>query len=540
VLFTVTRVSSAPLTLPVTVIALLLTFYLALFIAGIPLDEAMSRGLLLGDLGAAEFQLISPAMLRSADWNAIAAQTGNFGILIGISLTSFLLYLTSLEVTVKSDLDINRELRNTGLMNIMTGLLSGMIGYLSLSLSTLTYRSGTRSRIVGITAGGVVTGIFVLGFSILTYFPLILVAGLLLFIGIDFLYEWLVSSWQRFSRIEYAVIVLILVVIALTDFLLGVLVGLAVMIVMFVVSYSRVKTIQQALTGGELQSNVDRNALQRRWLAERGHSIRILILRGFLFFGTANSIVHKLREILAAPAPQLPRYILLDFKNVTGLDTSAALSFIKIEHLAAEHDIGLVLTGLSKSQASLLERGGMTIEGEWVQRFPDLDRGLEWCEQQILENEQHPCDPLPDGISSQLAVLGFNERSINRLLNYLQPIDLSQGEYLIRKDDTPDALYYIEQGRVSVVLDKEDGEQIRLRSLTHGATVGEMGLYSGDPRSASVIADEATRVHRLSLEAMELMTEEEPDLLAAFHRWVAVSLSERLAQKSRSIGALHS
>jgi CRP-like cAMP-binding protein len=67
-----------------------------------------------------------------------------------------------------------------------------------------------------------------------------------------------------------------------------------------------------------------------------------------------------------------------------------------------------------------------------------------------------------------------------------------------------------------------------------------MGLYSGDPRSASVIADEATRVHRLSLEAMELMTEEEPDLLAAFHRWVAVSLSERLAQKSRSIGALHS
>jgi hypothetical protein len=39
---------------------------------------------------------------------------------------------------------------------------------------------------------------------------------------------------------------------------------------------------------------------------------------------------------------------------------------------------------------------------------------------------------------------------------------------------------------------------------------------------------------------MELMTEKEPDLLAAFHRWVAVSLSERLAQKSRSIGALHS
>ena len=539
-IFIVMRNSRSPLSFPLTLFILLAIFYLGLLITGTSLDEAMTMGLLLGTVGEPAFQPISISTLRQADWLAIATQAGNFGILVGISLISFLLYLTSLEVTAEREIDINRELRNAGVVNFLTGLAGGMIGYLSLSLSSLTYRNGSRSRVVGISAAVMVSGILVVGFSSLAYFPLAIVAGMLLFIGIDFLYNWVIATWKQFSPLEYSVIIIILIIIALTDFLIGVLVGLAIMIVMFVVSYSKVQTIQHTFTGNELQSNVDRNSLERRWLYDRGHAIRIMLLRGFLFFGTANSIVDKLREFLAADSDLTPRFIILDFKNVTGLDTSAALSLIKIEHLTAENHIQLVLTGLSSNQALRLERGGMNTKSELVHRLPDLDRGLEWCEQQLLNDEEKPCDPLPEGISAQLSALGFNERSVDRLMDYLHPMNLSKGDYLIHKNEAADALYYIEEGRVSVVLEQADGEQIRLRSLTHGATVGEMGLYSGQVRSASVIAEEPTRVHRLSLEAMERMTESEPDLLAAFHRWVAASLSERLAQKSRGIGVLHS
>lgn len=536
----VMRRTKSPLSFPLTLFSLITIFYLGIFISGTSLDESMSMGLLLGNIGEPAFQPISLASIRQADWLLISTQAGNFGALVGISLISFLLYLTSLEVTVEREIDVNRELRNAGVVNFLSGIAGGMIGYLSLSLSSLAYRNGSRSRVVGVSAAVLVSGILVLGFSGLAYFPLAIVAGMLMFIGLDFLYTWVVATWKRFSPLEYSVIIIILIIIALTDFLIGVLVGLAIMIVMFVFSYSKVQTIQHTLTGEELQSNVDRNSLERRWLLDRGHAIRVFLLRGFLFFGTANSIVDKLREFLAVDPDLRPRFLILDFKNVTGLDTSAALSLIKIEHLTAEDHIGLILTGLSGSQALRLQRGGMNLKSERLHRFPDLDRGLEWCEQQLLNDEQKPCDPLPTGISAQLSALGFNERSVDRLMDYLQPMNLSKGEYLIYKDEAADALYYIEEGRVSVVLEQADGTQIRLRSLTHGATVGEMGLYSGQVRSASVIAEEPTRVHRLSLDAMERMTESEPDLLAAFHRWVAASLSERLAQKSRGIGVLYS
>jgi SulP family sulfate permease len=539
-IFTVMRRSKSPLSFPLTLVFLIAVFYLGLLITGTSLDEAMSIGLLLGNVGEPAFQPISFSILRQADWLTISTQAGNFGILVGISLISLLLYLTSLEVTAEREIDVNRELRNAGIVNVITGLAGGMVGFLSLSLSSLTYRNGSYSRVVGLSAAAMVSSILVIGFSSLAYFPLAIVAGMLLFIGIDFLYNWVIATWKRFSALEYSVIIIILIIIALTDFLIGVLVGLAIMIMMFVVSYSKVQTIQHTFTGNELQSNVDRNSLERRWLYDRGHAIRIILLRGFLFFGTANSITDKLRDFLDVDPDRMPRFIILDFKNVTGLDTSAALSLIKIEHLSAENQIELVLTGLSSSQVLRLERGGMNTRSERVHRLHDLDRGLEWCEQQLLNDEQKPCDPLPEGISAQLTTLGFNERSVNRLMDYLQPVDLSKGEYLIHKDEAADALYYIEAGRVSVVLEQAGGEQIRLRSLTHGATVGEMGLYSGAVRSASVIAEEPTRVHRLSLEAMERMTKSEPDLLAAFHRWVAASLSERLAQKSRGIGVLHS
>jgi SulP family sulfate permease len=61
-----------------------------------------------------------------------------------------------------------------------------------------------------------------------------------------------------------------------------------------------------------------------------------------------------------------------------------------------------------------------------------------------------------------------------------------------------------------------------------GSVVGESGLYLGARRSASVRTTETSILYCLSIEALDRMTAEAPELAAAFHRFVARLLADRI------------
>ena len=99
------------------------------------------------------------------------------------------------------------------------------------------------------------------------------------------------------------------------------------------------------------------------------------------------------------------------------------------------------------------------------------------------------------------------------ILDRLEPVRIESGEWLMRKGDPGDALYLVETGRLEVVRGDGpdsgmDDEAIEiLRVLGPGATVGELALVTGDPRSASVRASRDTGLLRLSFDDFrDLMT----------------------------------
>jgi SulP family sulfate permease len=63
-------------------------------------------------------------------------------------------------------------------------------------------------------------GALVVGPAPLAYVPSALIGGLLLFIGISFLYEWVVEGRARLPRSEYAVVLLIVVTVASQGYVL--------------------------------------------------------------------------------------------------------------------------------------------------------------------------------------------------------------------------------------------------------------------------------------------------------------------------------
>ncbi len=527
------------LAMPGILIGAIVVFYLVLFVSGTSIADAIHQGLLLGEVsGQAIWQPLALKNLLAANWAAILGQSGNIAITLILSVVSLLLNASALELAIRQDVDLNRELQAAGLANVLSGLGGGMVGYHALSLSTLSYRIGARGRLPGLVAGAICAVMLLAGSALLAFFPKPILGGLLLFLGLDFLVEWVIAAWSKLSRADYAVVLLILVVIGATDFLIGVGVGLVAMIILFVLNYSRINVVHHALSGAEITSNVERCAYHRRVLTDLGWHIYILELQGFIFFGTANALLEQIRARVADTEQPPVRYLVLDFRRVTGLDSSAVISFVKGRQLAEAQGITLVLTHISERIQHQFELGGLFENGEGVRIFPDLDHGLEWCEEQLLEIEQITTLHVPVTLSAQLADSGFEKANTARLMEFLERVNVEEGEYLIRQGEEADKLYFIERGTVSVYLELESGERVRLHTLGLGTAVGELGLYLGTTCTASVIADSPVTAYRLTRTALSEMKEKEPELAATFHEFVAYLLSERLAATTRSLEAV--
>jgi SulP family sulfate permease len=216
---------------------------------------------------------------------------------------------------------------------------------------------------------------------------------------------------------------------------------------------------------------------------------------------------------------------------VTGVDASAVMSFVKVIHLAETHGFELVLAGASDPVRRLLERGGVVATDGVVRFEPDLDRGLQRCEDLLLEEgraehrsgvgQGDALDSLPPG-----------------LRNSLERMSLAEGTVLIRQDEPPGDVFVLESGRLRVEMVTPEGTRMRLRTVLPGVVVGEIALYTGASRTADVVAETPSVVLRLSRASIERMERFEPELAAALHRWLATTLSERLTETQRAAMAL--
>jgi SulP family sulfate permease len=164
--------------------------------------------------------------------------------------------------------------------------------------------------------------------------------------------------------------------------------------------------------------------------------------------------------------------------------------------------------------------------------FPDLDRGMQWCEDRLLAGSGHEDRPVG-------AVWGWvDDAHRERLMAHLERLDLPAGQPLIRQGECLDDLYFLESGRLTVELTPDAGAPMRLRAVTAGAVVGELGLYLRSPRTATVVSECRCIVYRLSRRALEDMERTDPELAAAIHRRLAALLARRLADSNRTLAAL--
>ena len=176
------------------------------------------------------------------------------------------------------------------------------------------------------------------------------------------------------------------------DFVVGILVGILLACVSFVLQTSQVSAIRGSLPGSVANSTVRRHPIQTRFLQEAGRQIYVMKLAGYLFFGTIVGVETKIRELLADPLQiQSIRFLVLDLHNVDGIDFSAAEAFRRINRILKSKDLKLIICGISMGQnvgRSLCNVGLFDAENseEEVQYFASLNSALEYCENFLLKS----------------------------------------------------------------------------------------------------------------------------------------------------------
>lgn len=529
---------------PIVLLGAVAVFYSALAAANMPIEEASSRGWLLGPFPQeALWQPITPGVLSQVSWLAILGQADKMVTIVFIGVVSLLFNASGLELVTGQDIDLNRELLSAGIANLVSGLGGGSVGYQTLSLSALANRMGASSRLVGILVAAFCGLLLVYGASIVAIFPKMVLGGLLLFLGLSFLVEWVYDGRFKLARIDYALVILILLIIITIGFLPGVAVGTGIAIMLFVVNYSRIAVVRHTLSGADFHSTVDRPASQRQLLRENGEQLEILQLQGFIFFGTAASLLNQIRCRLADSRRPRLRFLVLDFSRVTGLDSSAVSSFARMKQVAESQELQVALTSVTSEMECQLERGGLVnshsaFDPTRVVHFmPNMDTGVEWCEDVLLATKGVSVSDCADTLEEQIDHVFAGPAAVT-FLRYLDKIEVDKGVWLIRQGDPPDCLYFLERGLTTAWLDLPDGRSLRLRTMRCGTIIGEVGLYLGTVRTASVITMLPSVLYRLSAEAIRTMEERDPEVAAALHKWIARLMAERLAENNNTLRAM--
>ena len=172
------------------------------------------------------------------------------------------------------------------------------------------------------------------------------------------------------------------------DFVIGILVGILLACVSFVLQASQVSAVRGKLYGGVANSTVRRHPIQHRFLTDAGQQIYVMKLAGFLFFGTIVGVEKQIRTVLLESFKDRPiRFLVLDLYNVDGLDYSAAETFKRINRILNLQDVQLVFCGVAlDSEASKsLRNVGLLDEDDGIKYFQSLNSALEFCENELLK-----------------------------------------------------------------------------------------------------------------------------------------------------------
>jgi sulfate permease, SulP family len=518
------RIRSA-LLLPIGLICVLVLFYTVAGALSFSLETLRENGFVFTSVS--EGDLFDAAKLLSMtriDWGVVLQARDEIGALILVCTIGASLATTALEIGAEVELDPNQELRAHGLANLASTLVGGLPAF-TLAGPSLTYvRLGASSRLMPILRALFTLALGAAGLSLLGLIPKIVVGTLLILFSFGLVDEWLVRARHRLSLTDYVFVLIIAGIIELAGFLPGVGAGILIAAADFLIKYSKLNVIKVELSGRDYRSDVERPLPADDILREAGGRVITFEIQGFIFFGTAIGLLERIRASVRA-STQKVEYLILGFANVDGLDAAAHFALRKLENFAKAENICLLFSGLTSENAKALETARVLDKNRSL-CFANTAMAVEFVENHLLK----PISANEDAISAEealAAAIGERDKAIV-LLPYFTFYDIRAGDQVFREGDDADCSVLLVRGNLSAHLNLGGEQSVRLRKFLPGTVMGEMALYTGRKRAASLVADTDATIGVISAESILRLNQDQPAVAVEFHKMTARLMAHRM------------
>jgi len=432
----------------------------------------------------------------------------------------------------------DRLLVRLGIANAISAAFGGITSGINIGPSLANRALGAQSPLSVLVNAAAVLAAATLLFPLLAYIPRAVLSAAVMVIAIQHIEPWtrqlalrLISPGtpQRGAiALDLGVCLFVSLLSIAVNVVLAVFIGIVLAVFLFVVRMSR-SNIRKLYRCDNVRSRRYRDPAELEVLHAQGASALVVELQGALFFGSAE----RLAQIVERETAQGTAVLLLEMRRITEIDSTGARILGDIDTALAARGIklALVLSARTETAARLAD-----IFHAPDRFFPDIDRAIEWAEDDLLRQtavapaSEWPLDRLP-------LVSDFTADQIERLRGWLEPVAWSAGEVVFRSGDPGSSLYLVTQGRASVHILHDDGD-IRLATFAPGAVFGELALLDRGPRSATITADEDIKAFGLSEVSFAVLCQQQPDLAIKLLTALGRELSVRIRYANMTIQQL--
>jgi anti-anti-sigma factor len=371
---------------------------------------------------------------------------------------------------------------------------------------------------------------------LLAHLPQVVIGALIVQAGVQLFDRWTLHlGWRVLTgrAVNWGSILMDLFVIGLVtgvalagQLVLAVFLGIAIAVIVFTLRMSR-GVIRSMRYGDEIHSRRTREASDVELLASHGRRIVAIELEGPLFFASAELLHNSIDRVIAQEA----HYVILDVARVNEIDSTAARIVLQCSQRMKSAGVHLLMCGHDqRAETSSLLRDHNVAQAITPERlFPDLDRALEWCENDLLQSVRSAAGSEEDRAFELFDLArGFTAADRATLRELLFRRQYAAGATVFAQNDAGDAIYLIVRGSASVRHVDRRGRERRLVTFSAGTVFGEMALIDRQPRSATVIADEPLTCYVLERAAFDRLSDAHPRIGMALLTNLARELSLRI------------
>ncbi|WP_373561628.1 SulP family inorganic anion transporter [Lysinibacillus sphaericus] len=219
----------------------------------------------------------------------------------------------------------NKEARGQGIANFINGFFGGMAGCAMIGQSVINVKSGGRGRLSTLVAGLFLIFLIIVLGDLVVKIPMPVLVGIMIMVSIG-TFDW--SSFKylvKAPRTDAIVMLVTVIIVVYThDLSKGVIAGVILSAIFFVVKISTLKILQNG---------------------------NIYIVEGQLFFASTDNFINyfKIAEFSSSK-------ITIDFSNSHIWDDSGVGALFKVKDLLQEKGVVIEVTGLDTASQKVMDR----------------------------------------------------------------------------------------------------------------------------------------------------------------------------------------